>query len=241
MKNKSLVVITGASSGIGEALAKTFSAAGYPLLLLARRVEKIVSLYLPNTLCEAVDVRDLAQFRSALKKAEQEFGEVDCLINNAGVMLLGDAQTQHPSELQTMLDINVVGMMNGIHCVLEGMIKRRHGTVINVSSIAGRKTFTVHAGYCASKFAVHALSESIRADVAKHNVRVSIIAPGVVETELLSHTTSEVIKHHYEDWKSTMSDILEPNDIAEAALFLYAQPQKVCVREMVITSTSQET
>jgi NADP-dependent 3-hydroxy acid dehydrogenase YdfG len=241
MKDKSLVVITGASSGIGEALAKTFSSAGFPLLLLARRVGRLESLGLQNAICEKVDVRDAAQFQAAIKKAEQQFDEVDCLINNAGVMLLGDPQLQDPSEMKTMLDVNVVGALNGIHCVLSGMIKRQRGTVINISSIAGRKTFTFHAGYCASKFAVHALSESIRADVAKHNVRVSTIAPGVVETELLSHTTSDEIKNNYEAWKSTLPYVLQPDDVAQAALYLYMQPQQICIREMVITATAQET
>ncbi|ARG98337.1 SDR family oxidoreductase [Legionella micdadei] len=240
-KPKSLVVITGASSGIGEAIAKLFSEAGFPLLLAARRIERLRSLNLPNALCEEVDVRDVAQFQKALDKAVQQFGEVDCLINNAGVMLLGDPQTQNPDELKTMLDVNVLGVLNGIHCVLNSMIQRKHGTIINISSIAGRKTFTFHAGYCASKFAVHALSESIRADVAKHNVRVSTIAPGVVETDLLSHTSSEDIIKAYTDWKSTLNYVLRPEDVAQAALYLYTQPQQVCIRELVITATAQET
>ncbi|MGY5452709.1 SDR family oxidoreductase [Agarivorans sp. MS3-6] len=237
--SKPLVVITGASSGIGEACAKTLSAAGHPLLLVARRIERLEALNLPNTLCRKVDVTELADFEQAIKDAEALYGPVDMLLNNAGVMLLGAAHEQAPSEWKTMLDVNVMGLLNGIHLVLAGMKQRQQGTIINVSSIAGRKTFPSHAAYCGTKFSVHAISENIREEVAGDNVRVTVIAPGAVETELLSHTTSQEIKDGYEVWKEEMGGVLNTQNIADAVAYAYGQPQNVCIREVVLAATGQ--
>ncbi|MGL5038008.1 MAG: SDR family oxidoreductase, partial [Aeromonas sp.] len=138
--SKSLVVITGASAGIGAAIARAFSAAGHPLLLLARRIEPMLALNLPHALCISVDVTDTAAMKAAVLQAEAKFGPVGGLVNNAGVMLLGQADVQDPAEWQQMLNINVMGVLNGVHAVLAGMKERRSGTIINISSIAGRKT-----------------------------------------------------------------------------------------------------
>jgi NADP-dependent 3-hydroxy acid dehydrogenase YdfG len=238
--NKPLVAVTGASSGIGEATAKIFSSKGYPLLLIARRVEKLEALNLPDTVCAKVDVTDLSSFKQAVAKAENQYGPVDCLINNAGVMLLGSADTQDPAEWKKMFDVNVMGVLNGIHTVLASMKKRKHGTVVNVSSIAGRKTFPNHAAYCGTKFAVHAISENIREEVAPFNVRFTTIAPGPVETELLGHTTSKEIKDGYQDWKESIGGALTPADVANSIIYAYSQPQNVCIREIVIGPTRQE-
>ncbi len=237
---KKLVVITGASSGIGKATAIKLSQEGYPLLLLARRLEKLEALNLPHTMCRTVDVTDMTTFKKAIIEAEEKFGKVDCLINNAGVMLLGQASEQDPREWKKMLDVNVMGVLNGIHVVLDDMIKRNEGTIVNISSIAGRKTFPDHAAYCGTKFAVHAITENIRQEVSRHNVRMIIIAPGVVETELLSHTTSDAIIDGYTDWKSTIGGGLQSDDIANAISYAYNQPQHVCIREIVIAPTAQD-
>ncbi|MBR9728477.1 SDR family oxidoreductase [Shewanella intestini] len=237
---KKLVVITGASSGIGESIARRLSSEGHPLLLLARRVERLTALNLPNTLCEAVDVTDKASFESAIAKAEAQFGAVDCLINNAGVMLLGQIDTQDSSEFQRMFDVNVMGLLNGIQAVLASMKARQTGTVINISSIAGFKTFANHAAYCGSKYAVHAITETVREEVAASDVRMITIAPGAVETELLSHTTSDEIKAGYDGWKQQMGGVLAPDDVARAVSFAYAQPQNVCIREIALAPTRQE-
>lgn len=237
---KKLVVITGASSGIGAAIAKQLSESGHPLLLLARRVDKLRDLNLANTLCESLDVTDYDGFKNAVTKAEALYGPADCLVNNAGVMLLGQVEDQAPNEWQRMFDINVVGLLNGMQTVLAPMKARNTGTIINISSIAGRKTFPSHAAYCGTKFAVHAISENVREEVADSNVRVITIAPGAVETELLSHTSSDEIKAGYESWKDDMGGVLSPDDIANAVSFAYAQPQNVCVREIVIAATKQQ-
>ncbi|NRA83997.1 MAG: SDR family NAD(P)-dependent oxidoreductase, partial [Gammaproteobacteria bacterium] len=114
------------------------------------------------------------------------------------------------------------------------------GTIINISSIAGRKTFGDHAAYCGTKFAVHAISENVREEVADSNVRVITIAPGAVETELLSHTTSQEIKSGYQAWKDGMGGVIAADDIARTVTFAYNQPQNVCIREIVVAPTRQQ-
>ena len=237
---KKLVVITGASSGIGEAIARRMSDAGHPLLLIARRLDRLESLNLPNTLCEKVDVLDKAAFEAAIAKAETQFGPADCIVNNAGMMLLSELDVQDPAEWKSMFDVNVIGLMNGMQAVLAPMKARRSGTIINISSVAGRKTFPNHAAYCGTKFAVHAISENVREEVANFDVRVTTIAPGAVETELLSHTSNQAIKDGYGEWKEEMGGVLAADDIARAVEYAYAQPQGVCVREMVIAPTRQQ-
>ncbi|EJV0606175.1 oxidoreductase [Vibrio parahaemolyticus] len=237
---KKLVVITGASSGIGEAIARRFSEEGHPLLLVARRVERLEALNLPNTLCEKVDVTDQASLITAIEKAEAQFGPADVLVNNAGVMLLGQIDTQDAAEWKRMFDVNVLGLLNGMHSVLASMKARNSGTIINIGSIAGKKTFPDHAAYCGTKFAVHAISENVREEVAASNVRVTTIAPGAVETELLSHTTSQDIKDGYDAWKVDMGGVLAADDVARAVMFAYQQPQNVCIREIALAPTKQQ-
>ncbi|HCM1035393.1 TPA: SDR family oxidoreductase [Vibrio parahaemolyticus] len=237
---KKLVVITGASSGIGEAIARRFSEEGHPLLLVARRVERLEALNLPNTLCEKVDVTDQASLITAIEKAEAQFGPADVLVNNAGVMLLGQIDTQDAAEWKRMFDVNVLGLLNGMHSVLASMKARNSGTIINISSIAGKKTFPDHAAYCGTKFAVHAISENVREEVAASNVRVTTIAPGAVETELLSHTTSQDIKDGYDAWKVDMGGVLAADNVARAVMFAYQQPQNVCIREIALAPTKQQ-
>ncbi|QXH53710.1 SDR family oxidoreductase [Pseudomonas fakonensis] len=238
--HKPLVVITGASSGIGLATAKLLSGQGHALLLLARRLEPMLQLALPHTLALSVDVTDRAAVLAAVAQAEERFGPVDAIINNAGVMLLGSIATQDPAEWDCMLDINVRGLLNGIHAVAAGMVERQHGTIINVSSVAGRKTFPNHVAYVGTKFAVSGLSENLREELSPSNVRVITIEPGAVDTELLSHTTDQGIKDGYDEWKQQMGGVLSSQTIAEAIAYAYGQPQSVCVREIVICATRQQ-
>jgi len=210
------------------------------LLLLARRVEQLEALDLPNCLCEQVDVTNRADFEAAINKAEAKFGAVDALVNNAGVMLLGQIEDQNSVEWQQMFEVNVLAILNSMQVVLAPMKAKNSGTIINVSSVAGRKTFADHAAYCGTKFAVHAITENVREEVADSNVRLITIAPGAVETELLSHTTSQDIKDGYENWKDSMDGVLAADDVARAVEFAYAQPQEVCIREIVLAATRQQ-
>ncbi|WDV47356.1 SDR family oxidoreductase [Clostridiaceae bacterium M8S5] len=237
---KKLVVITGASSGFGRETAIKLSKMGHPLLLLARRIEKMKELNLPNTLCKKVDVTDIKAMKEAIAEAEELYGKVDCLINNAGIMLLGNMNEQDPNEWNKMFDVNVKGLLNGIHIVLDDMIKREEGSIINISSIAGKKSFTNHVAYCGTKFAVHAMSETLREEVAKHNVRVMVIAPGAADTELLSHTTFDTIKSDYKEWTESIGGSMSAKDVANAIVYAYSQPQHVCIREIVLAKTRQE-
>ncbi len=177
---------------------------------------------------------------TAIEKAEAQFGPADVLVNNAGVMLLGQIDTQDAAEWKRMFDVNVLGLLNGMHSVLASMKARNSGTIINISSIAGKKTFPDHAAYCGTKFAVHAISENVREEVAASNVRVTTIAPGAVETELLSHTTSQDIKDGYDAWKVDMGGVLAADDVARAVMFAYQQPQNVCIREIALAPTKQQ-
>ncbi|MFC5045533.1 SDR family oxidoreductase [Aquimarina hainanensis] len=238
--DKPLIVITGASSGIGAATAQLFSEKKHPLLLIARRIEKLENLQLPNTLCKQVDVTSYDQLQEAIIEAETLFGPADAIINNAGVMLLGDIATQDPLEWKKMFDVNILGVLHGMQAVLPGMKERQRGTIINISSIAGRKTFPNHAAYCGTKFGVHAITENAREEAALHNVRMVTIAPGAVETELLSHTTSQEIKDGYDSWKKEMGGVLSPIYIASSIWYAYNQPQGVNIREIVLAATKQQ-
>lgn len=237
---KPLVVITGASSGIGAATAKAFAEAGHPQLLLARRVGKIEALNLPNAMCRKLDVMDVESFRQAIAEAEAAHGKVDCLVNNAGVMNIGAPHKQTPEEWQQMLDVNVRGLLNGIHLVLGGMVERKGGTIVNLGSIAGRKTFGNHAVYCGTKFAVHAITETMREEVARSNVRIINIAPGMVQTELVEGQRDAAAEQGWKDYAAEIGGALEPESIAQTILFSYQMPQSVCVREVVVCPTGQE-
>lgn len=148
-----------------------------------------------------VDVTNYEEFQRAIKDAEGKYGKVALLVNNAGIMLLGNIMKKDPIEWQNILNVNVMGVLNGMKIVLEDMTKRNSGTIINISSVAGFKPFPNHAAYCASKYGVSALSETIRGEVANTNVRVMVVEPGAAETELLSHTTDNDIINVYNQWE----------------------------------------
>ncbi len=239
--SKKLVVITGASSGFGKALALEFNKAGYPLLLLARRVELLEALNLDNALCEAVDVTDKAAFEQAVRKAEAKFGKTDLMINNAGIMLLGDMATQDVEEWKRMLDVNLMGVMYGMQIVMNDMKANQCGTIVNLASIAGVKPFGNHGAYCATKYGVVGMSEVARGELAPYNVRVMRVCPGAVNTELLSHTTSQDIKDGYGEWLSTLGlGNITAEDVAKTIKFAYELPQAVNLREIQIAETKQD-
>lgn len=237
---KPLVVITGASSGIGEATAKQFAAAGHPLLLLARRVDRMEALGLQDMMVRGVDVRDRAAMADAVREAEAVYGPTDCLFNNAGIARLGDVTTQDPADWDESIAINVNGVMNGVHAVMAGMIARRGGTIVNMSSIAGRKVYPDHTVYCGTKYFVHGMSDSLRAHLAPHNVRVIVISPGVIETEVLDHVKDPNTLAAYRQNKAQIGGGISADHVAASILFAYAMPQNVLIQEICITPTRQE-
>lgn len=237
--NKGLVVITGASSGIGKATAKRFAKLGYPMLLISRNISGIDKY--DNTTVKSVDVTDVEKFKLAVKEAEDKFGKTEVLINNAGVMLLDTMENQPYEQWKKMVDINIMGVLNGIACVVKDMANRNSGTIINVSSVAGKSIFDNHTVYCGTKFAVHAISEGLRQELAEKNVRVTTIAPGIVKTNLLSGTTNQKIKQGYEDYRdNSLGGALDADDIANVIEYVCLMPQHICLREVVVTHTKQK-
>jgi NADP-dependent 3-hydroxy acid dehydrogenase YdfG len=239
MTSKPLIAITGASSGIGEATARAFSAAGHPLLLMARRLDRLEALGLPNAVLKKVDVRDRAAIADAVRDAEAIHGPVDMMFANAGIARLGDIAKQPPEEWDEMIDINVKGVMNSVHAVLNGMIARKTGTLMMMSSIAGRKVYPDHTVYCGTKYFVHAISESLRAYLAPHDVRVIVLSPGIIDTEVLDHVKDETTLANYKANKAAIGGGISADIVAQLILDAYQLPQRAIVQEIVITPTRQ--
>lgn len=234
--DKKLVIITGASSGIGEATAKLFKEKGYPLLLLARREEKLDKFKSDKVLCKKVDVSDLNVFKKAVQVAEEKFGPTDCLVNNAGVLYLGLFHEQNPKEWKHTFNVNLLGVAYGMHLVLPSMIKRKRGTIFNICSVSGYEAYPTQAAYSASKFGIRAMTDSVRKEVSKYNVRLMLVSPGAVETEVGKETTFKKLKAEFDEMRKKVNP-LDPDTIAEAIFFAYEQPNQVCFREMIITPT----
>lgn len=237
---KPLVVITGASSGIGAATAQAFAADGHPLLLLARRLDRMEALGLPDAMCRKVDVRDRDAVHRAVAEAEAAYGPTDCLFNNAGIARLADVTRQDPKEWDETIAININGVMNAVHAVMAGMIQRRHGTIVQMSSIAGRKVYPDHTVYCGTKYFVHGVSDSLRQHLAPHDVRVVVISPGVIETEVLDHVTDPKTLANYRANKVRIGGGISADHVAQSILFAYRMPQNVLIQEICITPTRQE-
>lgn len=237
---KPLVAITGASSGIGEATARAFSAAGHPVLLMARRLGRMEAMNLPDSMCRRVDVRDRTQILDAVAEAESRFGPVDMMFANAGIARLADIGRQPPEEWDEMIDINTKGVLNTVHAVMRGMIERRTGTLVVMSSIAGRKVYPDHTVYCGTKYFVHAISESLREYLADYDVRVLVVSPGVIETEILSGVLDEGTLDAYRENKVRMGGGIGADIVADLILNAYKLPQNALVQEICLTPTRQK-
>ena len=237
--DKPLVAITGASSGIGEAVARAFSAASHPVLLMARRLEKMQAFGLPQSMARQVDVRDREALSAAVQDAEAEFGPVDMMFANAGLARLADIGDQPPGEWDEMIDINTKGVMNTVHAVMHGMMERRCGTLVMMSSIAGRKVYPNHTVYCGTKYFVHGVSESLREYLSAYDVRVLVVSPGVIETEILSGVLDENTLKDYKANKVKMGGGIGPDIVANLILNAYNLPQNALVQEICLTPTRQ--
>ena len=238
---KPLVVITGASSGIGAATANTFSEAGHPLLLVSRRLERMENLKLPNSLARSVDVLDVKSFAEAVSEAETLYGPVDLLVNNAGYMNLEHTAQQSPQEWQKQFEVNCIGLLNCTSVIFPEMIKRKTGTIVNIGSTAGRNIYENHTAYNGTKYAVKAMSESLRREASPHNVRVIMVSPGLVDSELTNGTSNTQILEAREIYRESIGGALQGDDIARGILFAYQQPQNLCVWELVMAPTKQLT
>ena len=236
-----VVAITGASSGIGEATALRLAQHGAILALGARRTDRLEAIATRirneggDVFVQALDVTRRDDVEAFVNATIARFGRVDVLVNNAGVMPLSRMADLKVDEWDRMVDVNVKGVLYGIGAVLPSMNERGAGQIINVSSVAGRQVFATAAVYCATKFAVHALSEGLRQE--SPFLRVTTVAPGAVESELTSTISDPAMKREVDE--VFRKDMLPADAIARAIAFAIGQPADVDVNELVVRPTAQ--
>lgn len=238
-----VIVITGASSGNGEAAARHLAACGASIVLGARRSERIEALAKELTAAghqaKAVttDVTDKAQVKQLVDAAVETYGRVDVLLNNAGLMPLAPLEKLKIDEWDQMIDVNLKGTLYGIAAALPHMKAQKSGHIINVSSVYGHKLGPDASVYCATKFAVRALSEGLRQEVKPYNIRTTIISPGAVATELLEHISEKEIREQTEDFVRQIA--IPPDSFARMVAFAVNEPENVDVNEILFRPTAQ--
>lgn len=239
------VLITGASSGIGEACARAFASEGARLILAARRVERLESL--ADSLADGLDteahvieldVRDAAAVEAVISNLSAEWSTIDVLVNNAGLGLgLGKLHEGIVDHWNQMIDTNVKGLLHVTKAVVPGMVSRGRGHVINIGSIAGHELYPGGNVYCATKFAVDAITKGLRMDLVDTPIRVSTVDPGLVETEfsfVRFEGDVERAKRVYEG-----IEVLTGNDVADAVVYCATRPPHVQINEIILTPTYQ--
>ncbi len=240
-----VALVTGASSGIGEATALALSAAGARVALSARRRERLDAL--ATRIHEkggeaSVVIADLAnedEAQRAVRETETHFGRLDILINNAGVMYLEPVASANLARWRHMFELNVLGLIAATQAALPGMTARRDGHIVNVSSTAGRIANPMSAGYSGTKFGVVGFSEALRKEVFKDGIRVTVIEPGVVATELRDHIAHAPTQQAINALAEGMRQ-LQPEDVANAIVFCVSQPAHVNINEVLMRPTDQE-
>ncbi len=237
-------VVTGASSGIGAATARRLAGAGAAVAITARREDRL------NELAEQIgsdggralpipaDITKEDEAISMIERANSELGRLDILVNNAGVMLLGPIQGADTEEWRRMVDINLLGLFYCTHAALPVMRDQGGGHIVNLSSVAGRTASLGVAAYNATKWGVVGFSEGLRQEALHVKVRVTVIEPGYVATELQGHSTNEMAKAAIEDMREKTTP-LEAEDIAESIYYAVSQPERVSVNEILIRPTEQ--
>lgn len=240
-----VVIITGASSGIGEATALKLSEKGAKVVLTARREERLNELKEKivhndgTALVVTGDVTKKEDFENLVKMTLKEFGTIDALINNAGLMPLSYIKKLKTDEWEKMVDVNFKGVLNGVAAVLPTMIENKSGHIINISSSAAHNYFPGGAVYCATKAAVKMFSEGLRQELApKYGINVTSIEPGAVSTELMDTITDEDIKKQFKEMQKMT--FLEAEDIAEAIYYSFAQPARANINDVFIMPTDQQ-
>jgi NADP-dependent 3-hydroxy acid dehydrogenase YdfG len=243
-----VALVTGASSGIGAATAAALAAEGATVALVARRKDRLEALAADirgtggTALVIESDVADQQQATEAVERTVAELGRLDALINNAGVMLLGPAVGAPLSEWQQMVELNVLGLLYCAHAALPHLIsaaadgRRQVADLVNISSVAGRVARNGSGVYNLTKHGVGAFSESLRQELAKRYVRVSLVEPGATATELVGHNRPEVL----ENIRTQFGQRLEAEDIADAIVYVVTRPRHVAVNEMLVRPTEQE-
>lgn len=240
-----VALITGASSGIGAATARKLAAEGVIVGLAARRMDRLETLVAEiaaaggNAVTLETDVTDPASCKAAAEALIAQFGRIDVLVNNAGLMPLSDIDNLKVDEWQRMVDVNISGVLNATASVLPQMIAQHSGHIFNMSSIAGRKVFTGLTVYCATKAAVAAFSDGLRMEIGpKHNIRVTCIQPGAVKSELYNQISDVNYRKQMDDLAASMT-FLEGTDIADTILFALNSPARMDVAELFVLPTEQ--
>jgi NADP-dependent 3-hydroxy acid dehydrogenase YdfG len=239
-----VVVITGASSGLGEATAKVLSAQGATVVLGARRQDRIRALAKELTssggkaLAVATDVADRQQVKNLVDAAVEAYGRVDVMINNAGLMPQALLERLQVDEWERMIDVNLKGVLYGIAAALPIMKQQKSGHFINVSSVAGHKVGPGFAVYSATKFAVRALTEGLRQEVKPYNIRATVISPGAVATELPNSVTDPEAAARIR--KIYAASAIPADSFARTVAFAISQPDEVDINEIVFRPTAQE-
>jgi NADP-dependent 3-hydroxy acid dehydrogenase YdfG len=240
-----VALVTGASSGIGEATAVALAQAGAAVAIGARRADRLSALAGKldgegaRVLTLDLDVTDEASCRAAVARTRAELGGLDVLVNNAGVMLLGTIVGADVEDWRRMLSTNVLGVMYTTHAAIDGMVEQGSGDIVNISSVAGRTARKGAGVYNASKWAVNAFSESLRQEVTARGVRISLVEPGAVATELTDHITQPEAKAASQRMYTDMTP-LQADDVARAILYVVTQPAHVAVNEVLVRPTAQE-
>ena len=239
-----VAVVTGASSGIGEATVRALAAEGAAVVAGARRKERLDGLVEEVTqdggkaIGVECDITDEEQAHDLVRRAVEEFGRIDILVNNAGVMLLSRIERGLSDQWRQMFDVNVMGLLYATHAAIGHMKEQGSGHLINISSVAGRKVRTTGGVYSGTKWAVNAISEALRLEHLEDNIRVTVVEPGAVATELPTHITDEEAQQGMNRFANI--EILEAEDIANAIAYAATQPERVSVNEVLIRPTRQE-
>jgi NADP-dependent 3-hydroxy acid dehydrogenase YdfG len=240
-----IALVTGASSGIGEATAIALAEAGAKVAIAARRQDRLRALADRLTplgaepLVLEADLLDEHVAQRIVADTERHFGKLDILVNNAGVMYLEPVAEADLGRWRRMLELNVLSLIASTQAALAGMKARRDGHIVNISSTAGRIANPNAAAYSATKFGVVAFSEALRREVYADNIRVSVIEPGVVETELRDHIGHAATQASLNAWAHNMRQ-LQPEDVADAIVFCVSRPPHVNVNEILMRPTDQE-
>jgi NADP-dependent 3-hydroxy acid dehydrogenase YdfG len=235
-----VAVITGASSGIGEATARALAADGYRLALMARRADRIQALadeIGDSAIAIAIeaDVTDRDSLVAAAKRVHDELGRVDVLINNAGVMLLAPFTSEQREEQRRMVEVNLLGAMTATEVFLD-QLRDGGGDLVNISSVAGRTARPGNAAYAATKWGLNGWSESLRQEL-QPDVRVIVIEPGAVSTELVDHITHGETKQAIEQFYDATA--ITADDVAQIIAFAVSRPRSVSINELLVRPTAQ--
>jgi NADP-dependent 3-hydroxy acid dehydrogenase YdfG len=235
-----VTVITGASSGLGEATARLLSSKGAIVVLAARRTDRIEALAeeLGNkAMAVTTDVTDRQQVKVLVDKTVEAYGRIDVMLNNAGLMPLAPLEKLKINEWDQMIDVNLKGVLYGIAAALPYMKEQRSGHFINVSSVYGHKLGPDATVYCATKFAVRALSEGLRQEVKPYNIRTTVISPGAVATELLEHISEKQIQTKTKEFVNQIA--VPAETFARIVAFAINEPEDVDVNEVLFRPTVQ--